>query len=484
MAKEPLFDLIKKLSASEKRYFTIHTQKNSKKGTQEYLELFQLIDRLPKYNETQIVQQIQNPVFAKNISSGKNYLYKLLLKSLRAYHGDRRALFKVYQLLQDFYILMGKNLVEQAARRLHKAKKLANKYHFTLPYLELLFLDRSIIRSYGQKKSGALLEENQEETMRCLQQISAQVDISILYDKTFLAIRDKMHLKDSEGSIRQLLQEFSNKVSVSDFSFDSRMTYHLIWANYYLALKGELDDALLHMKNVLDLFGDHPHLTQEYPNRYINVVNNYLSIYSLKKDYSPFSKYIDRLQSIKTPNEFLEIRRFEITTSLQLMQWLGLRQYNTALKQLPPIIQGLKSYASKMQKAFQMNCAQGIALIYFHSHQYNTALDWVHQVVQESRQDIRQDLQRFCRMLEVMLHFELGNTEYVSSLARSILRLSIDTPDDEVYKEVVRALVRAGGVAERERGRVLAELRGRLGSRLQAAAGGEEVLWWLEGKGE
>lgn len=483
MPKEPLFDLIKKLSPSEKRYFTIHTQKQNKKSPQEYLDLFRLIDQQKQYREDRIVAQIQNPLFAKNISSGKNYLYQLILKSLRAYHGDRRALFKIYGLLQDFHLLMDKNLVEQAAKRLRKAQKMARKYHFTLPHLELLFLDRRLIRTYGQKQADSLLEANQKETQICLQQVNAQADIFTLYDKTFLAIRDKMHLKDSEGSIRQLLQEFSSKVSVSDFSFDSRMTYHLIWANYYLALKGEVDDALLHMKNVLDLFADQPHLTQEYPNRYINVVNNYLNIYSLKKDYTPFSKYIDRLQSIKAHNELLEIKRFEITASLQLMQWLGLRQYTTALEQLPSIIQGLQNYAPKMQKAFQLGCARNIALLYFHSGQYDAALDWVHQVVQAARQDIRQDLQRFCRMLEVMLHFELGNTEYVASLARSILRLSIDTPDDEVYKEVVRALVKAGGVVEREQREVLADLRNALGGRLAAAAGGEEVLWWLEDRG-
>ena len=254
-ANEPLFDLIQKLSASEKRYFKLYTQKQSGAAEREYLDLFQILEKLPRYEESQVLAKIKNPVFAKNISSGKNYLYQLILKSLRAYHAERRALFKVYGLLQDIHILMEKNLMNQAAKRLQKAKKIAARYYFNLPHLELLLLDRHLIRSYQQKNAEAYIAANQRETESQLEQISGQVDILTLYDKTFLAIRDKMQLEDPEGSISDMLKEFSSRVSIHNFSFDTRMTYHLIWANYYLALKGEVDNAQLHMKNILDLFG-------------------------------------------------------------------------------------------------------------------------------------------------------------------------------------------------------------------------------------
>ena len=479
---EPLFDLIQKMSPSEKRYFKLYFDRQKNSGSREYLDLFRIIEKQLQYEEAKVVAAIKNPRFAKNISSGKNYLYQLILKSLRAYHSDRRALFQVYGLIQDFHILMDKTLVEQAARRLQKAKKLAKKYHLTLPYLELLFLDRRIILSYGQKQSVKLLATNQSETASTLQRASAEVELYNLYDKTFLAIRNKMHLDDPEDSINALLKEFSAKVSVHNFSFDSRMTYHLIWANYYLVLKDEFENALLHMKNILDLFEEHPHLSNEYPHRYINVVNNYLNIYSHKKDFSPFPYYISRLQSIKAHSEMLRIKCFETINSLQLMQWLGQQQYEAAIPHLPKLIEGLKTYDKKIQKVFQLVFFQNIALIYFHTTQYDSALDWINKVVQQSKQDIRQDIQRFCRLLEVIIHFDLGNMEYMESLARSILRLSIDTPDDEVYKEVVRALVKASSVEVAERGRVLERLRLAQGAGLRRAMWGEEVLGWLERK--
>ena len=219
-SKDLLFELIKSLSASEKRYFK-RFSKLQGDSENEYLDLFQKIDKQKKYNEPLLLDKLKNQTFAKNISSGKHYLYQLILKSLRAYHAEKKALFQVNDLVQDIYILMEKNLVLQANKRIKKAKKIADKYQLNIPKLGILLLERNLIRSFQQKKSAELIKENQQFSQQCINQINAQVDMVSLYDDVYLTIRNKMQLKDPDGTIQQLLESFSSKAAIQILSFDS-----------------------------------------------------------------------------------------------------------------------------------------------------------------------------------------------------------------------------------------------------------------------
>ncbi len=479
MAKEPLYELIQKLSASEKRYFRLYAQKQSGRGSREYLALFGALEKQTVYNEAALVKALPNPTFAKNLSSGKNYLYQLILKSLRGYHADRRALFQVYGLLQDIHILMEKNLMDQAAKRLRKAKKLAGKYFFNLPYLELLLLDRQLIRSYQTRQAEEYIARNHQESRDWLEQLIGLFDMLNFYDETFLAIRNRMQLEDPEGTISQLLKEHSSKIKINHFSFETKMSYHLTWTNYYLVVKGEMEHAQIHMKNILDLFEDNPHLINEYDIRYINVVHNYLNILYLQKEFDPFPHYLAKLAAIKPRSEKLRIKLFETRYSLRLSALLEQQRYSEALDILPEVKEGLESYDKKMQKVFLLEFWQNIALIYFHLGQLEQAQEWLLKCISIERQDIRQDVQIFCRILTLIIHWELGNDQLVESQARSLLRSKSKSLENQYAQIVARHLLRSIDREVGNRRSLLEELQEELSMAPAGANGAEELGHWL-----
>ena len=82
MAKKHLFELIQSLSMSEKRFFKVFSSRHVIGNENDYVKLFDLIQAMDIYDENLVVKA----KFVKNSSAEKNYLYRLILKSLNAYN--------------------------------------------------------------------------------------------------------------------------------------------------------------------------------------------------------------------------------------------------------------------------------------------------------------------------------------------------------------------------------------------------------------
>jgi len=68
-----LFDLVKSLTKSEKRFFKLSSSLQS--GEKNYLKIFYVIDRQKSYDEEAIKEQFKKETFIKHFPSEKNHLY-------------------------------------------------------------------------------------------------------------------------------------------------------------------------------------------------------------------------------------------------------------------------------------------------------------------------------------------------------------------------------------------------------------------------
>ena len=83
VATSELFDLINRMTKSEKRYFALNAQIQD--GSKAYLTLFREIVKLEKYDEGDLKISLENQGFnVGHLAVTKITLTKLLLKSLRA----------------------------------------------------------------------------------------------------------------------------------------------------------------------------------------------------------------------------------------------------------------------------------------------------------------------------------------------------------------------------------------------------------------
>src|SRR6187402_468718 len=131
-SSDQLFRLIKSLTTAEKRYFKIFASRHTIGEKNEYVNLFDAIDKQENYNETKLLKLFGNNTFTHSPAIAKSRLFDIILKSLHAYHGDSSVDVELQRLMHSTEILFKKSLYDECRKILHRAKKMAQKFekHF------------------------------------------------------------------------------------------------------------------------------------------------------------------------------------------------------------------------------------------------------------------------------------------------------------------------------------------------------------------
>jgi tetratricopeptide (TPR) repeat protein len=124
--RDKLFLLVKSLTKSEKRYFSIFTQMHIKGDDNDYMKLFKEFERQEVLNEQIIRENLSDEKLMAHYAVTKSYLYDLILKAMRSYskHSPDK---KVLDLLQDAEFLYSKGIFDQALTLIEKAKEIASE---------------------------------------------------------------------------------------------------------------------------------------------------------------------------------------------------------------------------------------------------------------------------------------------------------------------------------------------------------------------
>ena len=133
-----LYKLIKSLSKSEKRYFKIYSAQHTKNESNNYIKLFDAIERQEVFNEEKLKRKFRNYTFSKNLAKTKYLLYELIIKMLLQLRKGKDIDSKIRFLLESVEFLYHKSLYNQAFVSLRKAKKLAKFFEHYGYWIEAL----------------------------------------------------------------------------------------------------------------------------------------------------------------------------------------------------------------------------------------------------------------------------------------------------------------------------------------------------------
>ena len=118
-----LFELIKSLSGSEKRFIKLNAAKL--KGSKNYIKLFDALDLQRTFDEELLKKKFKNEKFIGNLTVTKNYLYNLIFRNLISYYSDKSIDNKLANILFRCRILFEKLLYRQYFKTLNTGKELA-----------------------------------------------------------------------------------------------------------------------------------------------------------------------------------------------------------------------------------------------------------------------------------------------------------------------------------------------------------------------
>jgi len=419
-----LSELIHNLSNQEKKYL-----KKKYNSAKKRLTLFNTIDKNEIYDERSIKKELEKKDIKMNFTGLKKDLYDSILKYLRTYHSEHNKKVHIYELLAEVELLQEKNLREQASERIGKAKKIAEEYHYDILMLKLLLIEKTNLRHQIKKENLTALDKNHQDIEIYLEKVTNSFRLTKLYDDMFFLMRSKKLDENIEEKAKELIDSSLDKLSPVT-SFESKMAYHSIWIMYYKHFDEETKHFIVHAKIMLDFFEETPNLIREFSQRYIHFVSSYLNGLAIMKDYSKFPENIAKLENLSSKikeKENIQIKLFENISYLTMIWHLGVQNYPKALTILPDIEEGLEKYGNKVSAPHRIGFRQTISLTYLHNQQYEKALDSLNKVLNNSKDQSLPDVQLFCRIIRLIIYFELNEKrgdyyKRCESEARSILR--------------------------------------------------------------
>ena len=425
-----LFDLVKSLSQTEKRYFKVFASRHVLGSQNNYEQLFNAIEkqsRVPsgEYNEAALKKGLKT--FTSRFSATKSYLYSLILKSLDAYNGENTVDRKIQKRLNYIEILFEKGLFEQCEFVLLNAAKLINKHEKYFFLMESLQWKIQLILA---KKSSVHTTENEIQKAHtgifgALGKIKNINEHHLLSYQLFL----KMERNDTANKYTEKKQIRRGKLPIllsrsgKTLSVRAMMLSNL--SNmYYFSLQNNLLKAYHYSAKCVDIFEAHPFLITESTRTYISALSNLINYQMFHKKYEGVLPVIDKIKSIRTRSERLNnaVMSSAVIRELDLYNITG--EFHKGIILIKSLIKSDKEdyiLEKKHEKLFYYS----MAYTYFGAEDLRASKKILNKTITKFKAEEKNtvsELYYSCMILEIIVNYELGNEDIVEYLTQSIYR--------------------------------------------------------------
>ena len=427
-ASHHLFDLIKSLSKSEKRYFKLYSSRHTIGEENGYLRLFDFIDRMDTYQEDLIYMHFKDQPLLNKFSITKARLYNNILKSLNAYYASSSIDAQLFQSLHCADILFNKGLYKQCEKVLRSAEKQAKKNERYVILMEIKQQQRKLVENefYTDFKSGEIERMLQEEKT-LIDEIETHTRLWHVKSMVFREINLRGNVRNEQGA--EKLKNLVERIETIDlllYSDRVNYLYHHIHSAYYFSIN-DLENSYQHLRANLKLSDDSAIVFKDRPNVYFSVLTNIIYIATQLKKYDEAQAYLIKLKQQEEINKKeksldIDMKYFSSTVSLELFLLIEKGEYEKGLDLIPKIAEGYELYGDSISSLRKAYIDFKVGIIYLSLGEYTKALAWMNQILNESKIDHHQDIFCFAQLISLILHVELENKRYLPYAINSTKR--------------------------------------------------------------
>lgn len=453
-----LFDLVKSLTKSEKRFFKLSSSLQS--GDKNYLKIFEAIEKQRVYDEHSIKEQFKNETFIKHFPSEKNHLYKLILKSLRSFHSDHSVSSKLRQEIKNIEILYKKALYKECNKFVNRAKKQAIQYEKFYYWFELISWEKVLLEeAYESGVFDTDLDALIEEESQVIAKLRNLAEYHVLYSRINYVFRSGGFARNARE--KEVVDEIANNHLIK--GKNTAISKRAASICYYIkglcaATNRDYQEGFKHFLKVKQILDDNPLIKEDLAKRYIRTIEHLLYCYIDNQDFDAVFELIGVMRGLtsqkgfKSPAVKVKIFTASFITELIALDRLGRQQ--DALSKVEDIVAGMESFGDKINKENEIVFSYNIAYAYFGAGEYNKALFWINKVLNDNERLLRQDIYSFARILNLVIHYELGNTdllEYiVKSTSRFLNKQDRDSKVEDVLLKHLKKLAKIDGKADKQ----------------------------------
>lgn len=451
-----LFKLIKTLTKSEKRNFKLYVKRIGGTENAKFIQLFDLLDKQKVYEEDQICIKIPS-IKKAQLSNLKRHLYRQLLISLRLIHIQRNTDIEIREQLDFAKILYNKGLYMQSLKLLDRIKAIAIEYHQDSLHLEIVEFEKYIESGYITRSIDNRADELADESEKRVKIVDHTNKLSNLSLQLYGLYIRTGHVRSQKDAyiVWEFFKSKLPKVDANNLTFYEKIYLYQchVWYNYIL------QDFLKCYSNAfrwVNLFQENPGMIHVDPSMYLRGYNNLLATLFYIGDYPKFKKNLEAFEKVihelsdhlNTNGKLLCFQYFQ---TARINGHFIEGSFQEGVEQIPEIEAGLELYQYHMDQHRVMVFYYKIACLYFGSGHNEAALDYLNKIINFKAGSLREDIQCFARMLQLICHYELGNIDLLEYIIKSVYRFLAKMEDlNMVQNEVLKFLRKALYLNDRE----------------------------------
>lgn len=428
---DELFKLVKSMSKSEKRYFKLHTDISKSGEKNNYLRLFEEIDKQENYDEEKIKTAFAGENFIRHLFSTKSYLFNSILNSLIDYNREKTISYKLYEGLSKTEILISKGLKNSAFKLAEKTSEIARAHSKYFILEELLHLQSGKILMGDIKLSGRYLEKINSDKINVLEELTSFIKYTILYEKfhTFFLLTPSGTSPNEIKKLNWLTEDPLFKDEKNAVGYYSKNALLGIKDRYYWYI-GDLDNSIRCRKEKITLLEQYQLIKAENPGVYLDNIYNYLiyAWFSLPVNESEELYHKLKQTAVKilyeVKDEYIIKNAYYIYFIAQVLWHEKNNEPDRILKEIERLDEKLKKFNTTLETFKLLDLFSMSATALFRMGKFENSLYLTNKVLNYKDSNLMINIFHKNLVKAIVIHYELGNFDTVESLITKLNRQS------------------------------------------------------------
>jgi hypothetical protein len=486
-----LHQLIHSLSQAEKHHFRQQAQRQQANEPTFSLSLFDAICLQEVYDEAALKKHMEQLGSAsRNFASLKNTLQANILEDMRTFHRAKSPHQEVHDLLEEARFLKARNLTAMSLKILQKAKEKAQYYEAFDLQLQIADLECTLKLNADPTLSAENLNRFEVESERSIQALGNYYELKKqLHALQYRERRDQVLRDPAEmEAVREVI-----RLPLVQQDHDSFLLQYMALRVRAIAaqLLGDPISSYDWRRKIVHLWQLYPYMSEVLPGARFNAITNFLAVCCDTERYHEVPQAIQELQSTESATHLQESFNFSQNISyygllyrMNTCDWEGANQCAGELQEL------LKSNQHRFTQRRLHAVRYNLAHFYFFMENFKLSLNMCRDILNGESSQHGHDVQQFVKLLQAVVHFELGNHEFLDSSLLPQVKRSLQK-EEKLYafeKNLIHTLAQlANPSSQKEHAKHLHALQKEL-HKLRTdpenhkAPGLQEIQYWIEAR--
>ena len=421
LKSESLIHLINNLTKQEKKEFSLYI---SNKPEKDYIFLFRLIDDKKISDPEELKMSFLAAKPASSFNTVVIYLFDLLIDILTRLRTEQDSYYLLFNELLHARVLYEKSMYQECFQVLKKVKEKAVYYenHFALLVAQRLELNYLLTLDFEDMDEQKLLNKQYKmnNTLKSIRQLNEQSSLYELLKYRMINKGASRSLEETQKLDDLVTSEISIVASAGVENFEIKKNHQLFQANYFITV-GDYKAAFNSFVELNKLFEENSHLWNNPPVYYLMTVEGMLESLRIMHNYEGMNYFIEKLTKLSSPSSSFQLNVTYVIFIYRLFSFIDAGDFDKAGMWIAEHQASLIDKMLLLKEQQQAEMSLYIALIHLGNGEYRKARKRLSATIGRGHL-YSLPLFRTIRIVNVMIHYELGDVDYIQSEIRSIKR--------------------------------------------------------------